>query len=441
MSLIKTLKNSPQYQLNIVDIVEQLIPGKKTKYVELMLRLMKNTINLNHHVGNLKDELSNTYGIEREFMDNMDSLSLLLYYSFLSEMFNSSDVAMMQKFCEFNERGVIANNDISTYKSFDEIMVSIGLAEMKELEKELETQIIKIFEDNEWVIVKPLTFHASRKYGSSTKWCTTMENEPTYFLDYTKNGILIYSINKLTGFKVATHYHIKNKQLTFWDQPDKQVDSMRCGLPKFILEIIESEITNCLSPNNFYLSKKDKMIQERLLLNIKESRLTAADPRIRGIRNDVPIPEELPDFGLEEPMDMDEYGDPVIDERGRIVNREYDRIVTERRDRLIEMGSEEMSMDDLEIEEDSISSVYNEAPSISRLGFTHTRQTEMGGALVPMGARIREIDESIVERDEPRLVQRDNSGASMWISPRMEERMSEERVQRNTNEPQGMGGR
>jgi hypothetical protein len=425
MSLIKTLKNSPKYQLNIVDIIEQLIPGKKTKYVELMLRLMKNTIDLNHHVGNLKDELSNTYGIERESIENMDTLSLLLYYNFLSQTFSTSDIAMMQKFCEYNERGVIVNNDISTYKSFDEIIVSIGLAEMKELEKELEAQVIKVFEDDEWVLVKPLTFHASKKYGSSTKWCTTMENEPTYFLEYSKNGILIYTINKKTGFKVATHFHIGNNMLTFWDQPDKQVDSMRCGLPKFILNKIEDEITLCTKPNYTFLSDEDKVVQSKLLFQLQKSRVSSERP-LGGVvdRGDVPMPEELRGgFGMEEPMDVGN-DEPLMDDHDEIIDREYRRI---RRERLIELTEQQNEDMDLELEIDGPEDV--EVPVRSIFDYSNEARIERYRNL---GAEIREIDTSEIPRNEHRLVQRDNSGVSEWISPRMSDRMgarSEERPQ------------
>jgi hypothetical protein len=414
MSLIKTLKNTPQYQLNIVDIIEKLIPGKKTKYVELMLRLMKNTIDLNHHVGNLKDELTNTYGIEKESMENLDTLSLLLYYTFLSQTFNSSDLAMMRKFCEYNERGVIVNNDISTYKSFDEIMVSIGLAEMKELEKELEYQVIKVFEDDEWVIVKPLTFHASKKYGSSTKWCTTMEHEPTYFLDYSKNGILIYTINKRTGFKVATHYNLKTKILTFWDQPDKQVDSMKCGLPKFILNKIEDEITLCTKPNYAFLSDEDKVVQSKLLFKMQESRSLGEEAApLRGAvidRGDVPMPEELPDdLGMEEPRDIEE-DEPLMVDRDDIINREYNRI---RRERLIELTEQQNEDMDLELEIDGPEDVE----VLTRSIYANEARIER---YTPMGTEIREIDASVIPRN-PVFI-------SLRMANRMEER-SEERPQ------------
>ena len=51
---------------------------------------------------------------------------------------------------------------------------------MKELAKELEGQIIKEYEDEKWVALRPLTFSSSAKYGSSTRWCTTYQKEKNY---------------------------------------------------------------------------------------------------------------------------------------------------------------------------------------------------------------------------------------------------------------------
>ena len=39
---------------------------------------------------------------------------------------------------------------------------------------------IKEYEDERWLILRPLTFSASAKYGSSTRWCTTYQKEKNY---------------------------------------------------------------------------------------------------------------------------------------------------------------------------------------------------------------------------------------------------------------------
>jgi hypothetical protein len=62
----------------------------------------------------------------------------------------------------------------------------MSIAEMKAEEKDLENQVLKIYDNDEWLLLRPLTFNASKKYGANTKWCTTTEHNNEYFHKYTK---------------------------------------------------------------------------------------------------------------------------------------------------------------------------------------------------------------------------------------------------------------
>jgi hypothetical protein len=171
-------------------------------------------------------------------------------------MFNSSDIKGYYNFCEFNERGLIEQNDLSKYSSFDDIMTQLGVAELKADMKELESQVKKIYDGDEWLVVRPLTYHASTKYGANTKWCTTAANEYSYFRKYATNGILLYMINKVTGVKVACYksLQISDPEFSFWNQIDKRIDSLESGLPYEILQIIQNETLNNPISNRSYLT-------------------------------------------------------------------------------------------------------------------------------------------------------------------------------------------
>ena len=67
--------------------------------------------------------------------------------------------------------------------------------EKKEKEKERK-EIVKIYEDNRVLIVKPLSHVASCYYGAGTRWCTTMKGQPERFKQYTKDANLYYIIVK-----------------------------------------------------------------------------------------------------------------------------------------------------------------------------------------------------------------------------------------------------
>ena len=117
------------------------------------------------------------------------------------------------------------------------------MAELKECEKEMESQILRIFEDDEWLILRPLTFEASKKYGSNTKWCTTMERDSDHFDRYGK-GILIYTLNKKTNLKIASYKALDNPEFSFWNATDERIDSLDAQLPFEILSVIKKEVEN-----------------------------------------------------------------------------------------------------------------------------------------------------------------------------------------------------
>ena len=112
------------------------------------------------------------------------------------------------------------------------MIAAMGVAEMKSEEKELETQVIKIHEDGEWLLIRPLTFKSSCKYGANTKWCTTTEHNQEYYNKYAKRGVLVYCINKKTGYKVAAFYSLdKNEpEFSYWNQKDTRIDSTDSNL-------------------------------------------------------------------------------------------------------------------------------------------------------------------------------------------------------------------
>lgn len=71
----------------------------------------------------------------------------------------------------------------------------------------------KIYQDENIVVVAPLTHKSSCKYGVNTKWCTAVPSNDEHFKDYMKHGVLIYFIvrsphknSKIPEYKFA-YYH------------------------------------------------------------------------------------------------------------------------------------------------------------------------------------------------------------------------------------------
>jgi hypothetical protein len=265
MTKIKDLKSKPENNLNIIEILELICPEKKTKYIETLLRLMKKTKNFDNYIVDIKEMFTKRLNISSSKLEKFTNFQMFLMWDFL-EAFDIDDLVEYQKFCDFNERGLIQSNDLSKYSSFDEIISVTSIAELRLQEKELEKQIKVIYTNEEWTVIRPLTGNSSMKYGSGTKWCTASTKNPDYFFRYSKRGILLYMINKKTGLKVACFKSLDDEhEFSFWNQVDTRIDSIESGLPLFIIDIIRDEVTNNPVSNMSLLSDEEKKIQEDLL--------------------------------------------------------------------------------------------------------------------------------------------------------------------------------
>jgi len=99
MSKIKELKSNNETTLNLIDVLELFSPGKKSKYTETLLRLMKNTKSLKSHVGEVKENLTQTFDfLSKEDLDNFSDLQILLIYRFIDGFFNFSDLQTLENF-------------------------------------------------------------------------------------------------------------------------------------------------------------------------------------------------------------------------------------------------------------------------------------------------------------------------------------------------------
>lgn len=268
MSRTKELKTSPEFNVNMFELFSLFSPDKKTKYTETLLRIMKKTPNIDEHCVEIKEFLSAQYNIQKSELDGIPNLQLVLFYRIIDNMFNSSDLNTFQKFCEYNERGLIKQNDVSAYQSFDEISNAVSIADIIAQGKDLEKQIKLVYEDDEWLFVRPLTFNASKKYGSNTKWCTTTESNPEYFTKYASRGVLIYCLNKKTGYKVASFRSLDkgDPEFSWWNQKDSRIDSLQSELPNELLKVIRVEsMDNKPKTNRFLLSDKDREVEDKFL--------------------------------------------------------------------------------------------------------------------------------------------------------------------------------
>lgn len=90
--------------------------------------------------------------------------------------------------------------DINSFEKLEDLEYFIFKYEdyllLQKQEKEIKNEAERVYEDNRFLIVRPLTHKASCYYGAQTKWCTTAKNNDFHFKDYTSKGRLYYIIDK-----------------------------------------------------------------------------------------------------------------------------------------------------------------------------------------------------------------------------------------------------
>jgi hypothetical protein len=200
-----------------------------------------------------------SWGLDYNYLETFDLETLTFLFNGIHNLMSEYKVRVFAKFASYNERKLIENNDVTTYSTWDQIEQAVALADVKSLDKKLEKEIKKIYEDDEWLSLRPLSLEASMKYGANTKWCTTTESGQ-YYARYASRGILIYNINKKTGYKVACFKNLDpnhDNEFSWWDVTDKKIEALESEAPSTVLEAIRNEIKEMPVPNQTLMTQEE----------------------------------------------------------------------------------------------------------------------------------------------------------------------------------------
>lgn len=260
-------KQHKDLALNDLDLMKMAVPDQASKYVEVLAKLAKTKYKEVIKAHNSEDILRKAclstladWGIDYNYLETLETLVLWAMWNRMETLLGSSSFRLFLKFANLNERKLIDNNDVTSYKSFDEIEQAVSLAEMKLIDKELEKQIKKVYEDDEWLSLRPLSLEASMKYGANTKWCTTT-NTGQYYARYSSRGVLIYNINKKTGYKVACFKNLSpdhDNEFSWWDVTDRKIEVLDSEAPLTVLEAVRNEIKNHPYYNSHLMSEDEQ---------------------------------------------------------------------------------------------------------------------------------------------------------------------------------------
>jgi hypothetical protein len=196
------------------------------KFMTILLREGRKEDLMKKYESKFSDE-----GISNVFADQFIKKTNFKYADFILKNLNSNYsfreleevIEALQKFDKIQNN--LEKKDINTYTGFFDLISTISeYTKGKEKPKSK-----KIYEDDKFVVVEPQNFTASCKYGSKTRWCTTMKDNDDYFNRYTSgNQGLYYVISKKDMdenlYKIAIHID-KYGEETFYDAADSTLSN------------------------------------------------------------------------------------------------------------------------------------------------------------------------------------------------------------------------
>jgi hypothetical protein len=313
MSKLDSIKQQyPELNISIVDVLARLDSSKTYKYLPMFCKIMRG------HRNNQKWNEEERKGIEDHLKSKNINVTTeeSMDWKFILALCSVSDSVPRdlfdgsKEFIEYMERGLIENKDVLTYTSIEDMRGALALASLKAQSKELEKQVVKVHEDDEWLVVRPLTFEASAKYGAGTKWCTTYQTEKQYFARYWRRGILAYFINKKNGNKWGMFKNIDSSyedELSWWNVADKRVDFLEINFNEKMYGVVRKLLQS--KDANKYLCDED--LQYRVLVECDPVHLPIAEPRYINLNETQLTPQYV------EPP----YPEPVM-EQERMVRAE-----------------------------------------------------------------------------------------------------------------------
>ena len=277
MGIKKLKKENEILNLNLASMLERFDTSKTKKYSQFLVKMFNKKIeDWQAEQDSFRPKIISEIHQDpiEKTVPNDSFENMLSRIFFCDYIFSWNKMQRFVEFTELMEKGVISEKDISKYDSWDMLEEQLFEAKNRELFKKSKKEIHKIFEDDNYMIFKPLTYASSCSYGYQTKWCTAMVNDPGYFYNHSR-GILIYLIDKKENKKFAFYKHFlqqyelsdghEDYAFKTYNQEDKQIDTIQTGLPMNILQIIlmECDLKSPTTIPNYKLFSEDEKNEMR----------------------------------------------------------------------------------------------------------------------------------------------------------------------------------
>ena len=340
MSRIDELKKQyPELNVTIFDVMSRLDTSKTYKYLPLLCKIFGKRFNPKEvwH----KDDYSNgMLEIQANLLnkgistDNLTDNQMYYMVHYLCDHFTTDTYNTLRDFMGYMDRDLIDNNDVTSYSNIDDVRGAVTLAAMKEYTKDLEGQVVKEYEDENWLAVRPLTFSSSVKYGASTRWCTTYVREKQYFEKYWRKGILVYFINKKTGYKFAGFKGLNgDSEFSFWNAEDTRIDYLDVNADDYLFPIVRNIFKSIHTNKNLCSDEIQEQVHKECIESYEKMRVEYVSEQDETIPlNEQPHREAI----MEQPTPTNHYATAIstlrelLDEvNNQSVNMEIEQVQVE----------------------------------------------------------------------------------------------------------------
>ena len=283
MGIKKIKKENDSINISLIDLIGKLDNSDTKKYTQFLVKILKKNFD-NEQDFLVRDSSHRERKIDQVL--NNSTFDGWITRKILTNLYGWDEVDSFINFCEFMERGLTNEKDISKYDSWDMVASEVFQAKNRNLFKKAKKEVKVVYEDDQYMCIKPLTYAASVSYGYQTKWCTASIQEPSYFYNHSKDGVLVYLIDKINNVKFGFYHN--NYQIQIYNQKDDRIDSMETGLPVELLHKLIGEMKSEAKDKNFNY----KLFGESELENMKNFR-RGSDMRVNDLLDDIPVPEQM----------------------------------------------------------------------------------------------------------------------------------------------------
>ena len=265
MKLKKIKLENKEYDVSILDLLRLIDPSKTGKFMTILLNELKfynKSVPLGGRNIRLLNHTIKTLNVVQE-----ELLEILI------DCLGGSDVINdLEKFEVLCEESLISVSDIQEYQSLGELSLAVIDAEEKRKNKNSSPHKEIVFDHPDYLILKPLNVFASKKYGASTKWCTS-SRDPKTFYQYSEKGILIYILSKSDKSKWAVYYDMDLKELSWWNTKDILTDGYLVNLPEQLKKDVLGYILKERKSNSYYFNEKTHLDSKEMLSDITDEYL------------------------------------------------------------------------------------------------------------------------------------------------------------------------